>query len=109
MHRFPQNSVVVLSMLFFIIGMLLSCSYVVLLDAILSCSLDPLASIVSGHLVAHMKLKINREFLLSHMVSSASIVSHSKVMTFSGTVNIHPSLLPLYRGAAPVQRALQVF
>ncbi|KAK9266010.1 hypothetical protein L1049_010747 [Liquidambar formosana] len=25
-----------------------------------------------------------------------------------GTVNIHPSLLPLYRGAAPVQRALQV-
>lgn len=26
----------------------------------------------------------------------------------SGTVNIHPSLLPLYRGAAPVQRALQV-
>ncbi|CAB4273717.1 unnamed protein product [Prunus armeniaca] len=25
----------------------------------------------------------------------------------SGTVNIHPSLLPLYRGAAPVQRALQ--
>lgn len=27
---------------------------------------------------------------------------------FSGTVNIHPSLLPLYRGAAPVQRALQV-
>lgn len=27
---------------------------------------------------------------------------------FLGTVNIHPSLLPLYRGAAPVQRALQV-
>ncbi|KAK1388779.1 hypothetical protein POM88_016957 [Heracleum sosnowskyi] len=27
--------------------------------------------------------------------------------SFSGTVNIHPSLLPLYRGAAPVQRALQ--
>ncbi|GKV16674.1 hypothetical protein SLEP1_g27286 [Rubroshorea leprosula] len=26
---------------------------------------------------------------------------------FSGTVNIHPNLLPLYRGAAPVQRALQ--
>lgn len=25
-----------------------------------------------------------------------------------GTVNIHPSLLPLYRGAAPVQRALEV-
>ncbi|CAB4304233.1 unnamed protein product [Prunus armeniaca] len=25
----------------------------------------------------------------------------------SGTVNIHPSLLPLYRGAAPVQRSLQ--
>ncbi|KAG5623688.1 hypothetical protein H5410_008906 [Solanum commersonii] len=25
----------------------------------------------------------------------------------AGTVNIHPSLLPLYRGAAPVQRALQ--
>lgn len=25
-----------------------------------------------------------------------------------GTVNIHPSLLPQYRGAAPVQRALQV-
>ncbi|KAI8541920.1 hypothetical protein RHMOL_Rhmol08G0098000 [Rhododendron molle] len=24
-----------------------------------------------------------------------------------GTVNLHPSLLPLYRGAAPVQRALQ--
>eukprot|EP00897_Mesotaenium_endlicherianum_P000917 jgi/Mesen1/10826/ME000093S10343 len=24
-----------------------------------------------------------------------------------GTVNIHPSLLPLYRGASPVQRALQ--
>ncbi|KAG2383893.1 uncharacterized protein HKW66_Vig0256750 [Vigna angularis] len=24
-----------------------------------------------------------------------------------GTVNIHPSMLPLYRGAAPVQRALQ--
>ncbi|KAI3431953.1 uncharacterized protein J3R85_007836 [Psidium guajava] len=24
-----------------------------------------------------------------------------------GTVNIHPSLLPLYRGAAPVQRAIQ--
>ncbi|XP_042026084.1 methionyl-tRNA formyltransferase-like isoform X1 [Salvia splendens] len=24
-----------------------------------------------------------------------------------GTVNVHPSLLPLYRGAAPVQRALQ--
>ncbi|KAK8498828.1 hypothetical protein V6N12_053050 [Hibiscus sabdariffa] len=24
-----------------------------------------------------------------------------------GTVNIHPSLLPLYRGAAPVQRTLQ--
>ncbi|CAI8594586.1 unnamed protein product [Vicia faba] len=24
-----------------------------------------------------------------------------------GTVNIHPSLLPMYRGAAPVQRALQ--
>ncbi|GKV16673.1 hypothetical protein SLEP1_g27286 [Rubroshorea leprosula] len=24
-----------------------------------------------------------------------------------GTVNIHPNLLPLYRGAAPVQRALQ--
>jgi methionyl-tRNA formyltransferase len=24
-----------------------------------------------------------------------------------GTLNIHPSLLPLYRGAAPVQRALQ--
>lgn len=26
---------------------------------------------------------------------------------YTGTVNIHPSLLPLYRGAAPVQRALQ--
>ncbi|XP_004511271.1 uncharacterized protein [Cicer arietinum] len=25
----------------------------------------------------------------------------------AGTVNIHPSLLPIYRGAAPVQRALQ--
>ena len=25
-----------------------------------------------------------------------------------GTVNIHPSLLPKYRGAAPVQRAIQV-
>ena len=25
-----------------------------------------------------------------------------------GTLNIHPSLLPKYRGAAPVQRALQV-
>lgn len=25
-----------------------------------------------------------------------------------GTANIHPSLLPKYRGAAPVQRALQV-
>lgn len=25
-----------------------------------------------------------------------------------GTVNIHPSLLPKYRGAAPIQRALQV-
>jgi len=25
-----------------------------------------------------------------------------------GTVNIHPSLLPKYRGAAPVQRALEV-
>ncbi|KAK7265970.1 hypothetical protein RIF29_18607 [Crotalaria pallida] len=25
----------------------------------------------------------------------------------SGTLNIHPSLLPLYRGAAPVQRSLQ--
>lgn len=24
-----------------------------------------------------------------------------------GTVNVHPSVLPLYRGAAPVQRALQ--
>lgn len=24
-----------------------------------------------------------------------------------GTLNIHPSLLPLYRGAAPVQRAVQ--
>lgn len=27
---------------------------------------------------------------------------------YPGTVNIHPSLLPKYRGAAPVQRALQV-
>eukprot|EP00252_Welwitschia_mirabilis_P019905 TRINITY_DN4731_c0_g1_i3.p1 TRINITY_DN4731_c0_g1~~TRINITY_DN4731_c0_g1_i3.p1 ORF type:complete len:306 (-),score=68.18 TRINITY_DN4731_c0_g1_i3:468-1385(-) len=26
---------------------------------------------------------------------------------YNGTVNIHPSLLPLYRGAAPVQRALE--
>ncbi len=26
----------------------------------------------------------------------------------AGTVNVHPSLLPLYRGAAPVQRALLV-
>jgi len=25
-----------------------------------------------------------------------------------GTVNIHPTLLPKYRGAAPVQRSLQV-
>ncbi len=25
-----------------------------------------------------------------------------------GTLNIHPSLLPKYRGAAPVQRAIQV-
>ena len=25
-----------------------------------------------------------------------------------GTLNIHPSLLPKYRGASPVQRALQV-
>ena len=25
-----------------------------------------------------------------------------------GTLNVHPSLLPRYRGAAPVQRALQV-
>lgn len=25
-----------------------------------------------------------------------------------GTLNIHPSLLPKYRGAAPVQRAVQV-
>ncbi len=25
-----------------------------------------------------------------------------------GTLNIHPSLLPKYRGAAPVQRSLQV-
>ena len=24
-----------------------------------------------------------------------------------GTLNVHPSLLPRYRGAAPVQRALQ--
>ena len=24
-----------------------------------------------------------------------------------GTVNVHPSLLPKYRGAAPVQRALE--
>lgn len=30
-------------------------------------------------------------------------------MRLIGTVNIHPSLLPQYRGAAPVQRALQVF
>lgn len=30
------------------------------------------------------------------------------IFNVSGTVNIHPSLLPLYRGAAPVQRALQV-
>lgn len=29
-------------------------------------------------------------------------------MKFAGTVNIHPSLLPLYRGASPIQRALQV-
>ncbi|XP_010257122.1 PREDICTED: uncharacterized protein LOC104597265 isoform X2 [Nelumbo nucifera] len=29
-----------------------------------------------------------------------------KIPSF-GTVNIHPSILPLYRGAAPVQRALQ--
>ncbi|KAJ4830080.1 hypothetical protein Tsubulata_027411 [Turnera subulata] len=28
-------------------------------------------------------------------------------VSFSGSVNIHPSLLSLYRGAAPVQRALQ--
>ena len=26
----------------------------------------------------------------------------------AGTLNVHPSLLPLYRGAAPVPRALQV-
>eukprot|EP00879_Flechtneria_rotunda_P032882 GHRR01036320.1.p1 GENE.GHRR01036320.1~~GHRR01036320.1.p1 ORF type:complete len:106 (-),score=32.52 GHRR01036320.1:153-470(-) len=26
-----------------------------------------------------------------------------------GTINIHPSLLPKYRGAAPVQRAVQVW
>lgn len=25
-----------------------------------------------------------------------------------GTLNIHPSLLPKYRGASPVQRAIQV-
>lgn len=33
----------------------------------------------------------------------------SKFLTIPqlGTVNVHPSLLPLYRGAAPVQRALQ--
>lgn len=38
----------------------------------------------------------------------ATKISESKSAIFSGTVNIHPSLLPLYRGAAPVQRALQV-
>ncbi|KAJ4829760.1 hypothetical protein Tsubulata_027865 [Turnera subulata] len=30
-----------------------------------------------------------------------------QIVSFSGSVNIHPSLLSLYRGAAPVQRALQ--
>ncbi|KAE8708052.1 Formyltransferase, putative isoform 2 [Hibiscus syriacus] len=38
-------------------------------------------------------------------IPSLAVVTHPSV--FSGTVNIHPSLLPLYRGAAPVQRALQ--
>jgi folate-dependent phosphoribosylglycinamide formyltransferase PurN len=31
-----------------------------------------------------------------------------KMWGVAGTVNVHPSLLPLYRGAAPVQRALLV-
>nr|CAB3473901.1 unnamed protein product [Digitaria exilis] len=38
------------------------------------------------------------EFTSSYFVSTSVIYR---------TVNIHPSLLPLYRGAAPVQRALQ--
>lgn len=42
------------------------------------------------------------------IIAEAIVISLSLSVIFLGTVNIHPSLLPLYRGAAPVQRALQV-
>lgn len=45
------------------------------------------------------------DYVLSQRLTSSCLRFKSILV---GTVNIHPSLLPLYRGAAPVQRALQV-
>lgn len=46
-------------------------------------------------------------FILPFELENVKITLHF-IYIFIGTVNLHPSLLPLYRGAAPVQRALQV-
>lgn len=45
------------------------------------------------------------DYVLSQRLTSSCLRFECNLV---GTVNIHPSLLPLYRGAAPVQRALQV-
>lgn len=47
-----------------------------------------------------------QEFL--HCVVLWWLLLHPVPCLLAGTVNIHPSLLPLYRGASPVQRALEV-
>ncbi|KAG1347064.1 putative Methionyl-tRNA formyltransferase [Cocos nucifera] len=47
------------------------------------------------------------ELLHQYTIILKFSISDSTACCHTGTVNIHPSLLPLYRGAAPVQRALQ--
>lgn len=51
------------------------------------------------------RLEVHVLVLLTHSLTMACLIGGGHIRC--GTLNIHPSLLPKYRGASPVQRTLE--